>query len=244
MPTPGHSSYFGVNSCNCRLKCFAAYWTSWHPANNAQMFIGYLDIIVPAPNSAIPSHNKTLYSSQELVFQSCEPICEIGENLHLGKIPYGGKVWWVESLVNLANRLWFPKLKPSKVVVTINNPLNDPFIHQTFSAKCMKRVNFPNILPTKLSRYIIQYSYKQMYWLCYTSDIVYHSLIHAHMSNICVCTLIPKLINGVHYKAGIRQSFSRQKFLMGIRQNFPPNIHTIQYLAHISCSKNCSLSLN
>ena len=25
-PSSDHSSYFGVSSCNCRLKCFAAYW--------------------------------------------------------------------------------------------------------------------------------------------------------------------------------------------------------------------------
>ena len=39
------------------------------------------------------------------------------------------------------------------MVFTINNPLADLFIHQTFSDKCLKRVNSPNILHTKLSRY-------------------------------------------------------------------------------------------
>ena len=48
------------------------------------------------------------------------------------KIPYSGKVWQVESLENLANRLRFPKLKPSKVVVTINNPLANLFIRKIF----------------------------------------------------------------------------------------------------------------
>ena len=40
-----------------------------------------------------------------------------------------------ESLVNLANHLQFDKLKPSKLVVTINNLLADLFIRQTLSPK-------------------------------------------------------------------------------------------------------------
>ena len=43
-----------------------------------------------------------------------------------------GKVLRVESLANLVNRLQFAKQKPFKVVVTINNPLADQFICQTF----------------------------------------------------------------------------------------------------------------
>ena len=43
-------------------------------------------------------------------------------------IPYSGKVWQVESLVNLTNCLQFTKLKPSKPIVTINNPMADAFI--------------------------------------------------------------------------------------------------------------------
>ena len=39
----------------------------------------------------------------------------------------GGKVWRI-----LANRPLFAKLKPSKSVLTINNLLADPLIHQTF----------------------------------------------------------------------------------------------------------------
>ena len=53
-------------------------------------------------------------------------------------IPYSGKVWRGESLANLANRLRFAKLKPSKLVVAIDNPLADLFIRQTFSAKRLK----------------------------------------------------------------------------------------------------------
>ena len=69
-------------------------------------------------------------------------------------IPYSGKVWQVETLANLANYLQFTKLKPLKVAITINKPLADLFIRQTFSIKCLKRVNSPNILPAKLSHYV------------------------------------------------------------------------------------------
>ena len=37
----------------------------------------------------------------------------------INEVPYSGKVWRGESL---ANRLRFAKLKPSKLVVTIDNP--------------------------------------------------------------------------------------------------------------------------
>ena len=40
----------------------------------------------------------------------------------------------------------------TKVVVTINKPLADLFIHQTFF-QVLKRVNLPNILPAKVSCY-------------------------------------------------------------------------------------------
>ena len=70
-------------------------------------------------------------------------------------LPYSGKVWRGESLAKLANRMRFAKLKPSKLVVTIDNPLADLFIRQTFSAKRLKRVDSPNILPAKLSRYTV-----------------------------------------------------------------------------------------
>ena len=65
------------------------------------------------------------------------------------------KILNLESLANLVNRLQFAKLKPSKVVVTIKNPLDDPFIRQTFPTKHLKRVNLPNVLPAKLCRYTV-----------------------------------------------------------------------------------------
>ena len=58
-------------------------------------------------------------------------------------------------MANLANHLRFTKLKSSKVVVTINNLLADPF-----SAKRLKRVSLPNIFPAKLSRYTVCMLYR------------------------------------------------------------------------------------
>ena len=66
-------------------------------------------------------------------------------------MPYSGKVWRVESLENLVNHDHLP----SKVVITINKPLTGLFIRHTFFAKRMKRVNLPNILPTKPFRYTV-----------------------------------------------------------------------------------------
>ena len=54
-------------------------------------------------------------------------------------IPYSGKVWRGESL---ANRLRFAKLKPSKLVVTINSPLADVFIRQTFFRQTLEKSRF------------------------------------------------------------------------------------------------------
>ena len=65
-------------------------------------------------------------------------------------ILYSGKVWRVESLANLVDHLRFTKLKPFKLVVTINNSLFDLFICQT--GKHLKRENLLNLLPAKLSQ--------------------------------------------------------------------------------------------
>ena len=54
-------------------------------------------------------------------------------------IPYSGKVWRGESL---ANRRRFAKLKPSKLIPTIDNPLADPFIRQTFFRQTLKNSRF------------------------------------------------------------------------------------------------------
>ena len=42
----------------------------------------YDHLITPMPNSAIATHNQTLYSSPEYIFPNCEPILELQENLY------------------------------------------------------------------------------------------------------------------------------------------------------------------
>ena len=37
-------------------------------------------------NVTIVTHNQTLHSISQQIFLSCEPICEIWENLYLGKV--------------------------------------------------------------------------------------------------------------------------------------------------------------
>ena len=54
-------------------------------------------------------------------------------------IPYSGKVWQGESL---ANRLRFAKLKPSKLIVTIDNPMADLVICQTFFCQTFENSRF------------------------------------------------------------------------------------------------------
>ena len=49
---------------------------------------------------------------------------------------YSGKVYRVESLANLVNRLRFTRLKPSKVVVIINNALADTNIMHKLFCSC------------------------------------------------------------------------------------------------------------
>ena len=57
-------------------------------------------------------------------------------------LPYSGKVWRGESLANLANRRRFAKLKPSKLIPTIDNPMADLFIRQTFFRQTLKNSRF------------------------------------------------------------------------------------------------------
>ena len=60
---------------------------------------------------------------------------------------YSRKVLLVESLVNLVNCLQFTKLK---LLVTINKPLADLFIHQTFFCQMFEKSKF-----AKLSCYTV-----------------------------------------------------------------------------------------
>ena len=82
-------------------------------------------------------------------------------------IPYSGKVWRGESLVNLANRRQFAKLKPSKLIPTIDNPLADPFIRQTLKnsrfAKHSARQTFPLYSITKYDLLCVPSPYPSLF---------------------------------------------------------------------------------
>ena len=66
-------------------------------------------------------------------------LSSITTKLQTFGILYSKKVWLGESLVNLANCPWFAKLKPSKLVPTINNLLAGVLIHQTFFHQMLKK---------------------------------------------------------------------------------------------------------
>ena len=71
------------------------------------------------------------------------------------QVPYSGKVWQWESLVNLANCPWFTKLKPSKLVLTINNLLANQLIRQTFFCQMLEKSQFTKLSLCQTSRYIV-----------------------------------------------------------------------------------------
>ena len=64
-----------------------------------------------------------------------------------GQLPYSGKVWQGEGLSNLANHPWFAKLKPSKLVLTINNLLADLLICQIFFHQMLENSQFAKLSP-------------------------------------------------------------------------------------------------
>ena len=71
------------------------------------------------------------------------------------QISYGGKLWQGETLVNLAIRPWFAKLKPFKLVLNINNLLADLLIRQTFFFQMLKTSQFSNVPPAKVSLHMV-----------------------------------------------------------------------------------------
>ena len=91
-------------------------------------------------------------SRRSLCLQICGyPPTLIGVLLVLAmpvkKLLYSGKLWRGESL---ANHPWLTKLKPSKLVLTINNLLADLLICQTFIHQMLEKSRF-----AKLSRYTV-----------------------------------------------------------------------------------------
>ena len=66
------------------------------------------------------------------------------------EVPYTGNVWQEESLANLMNHQRFGKLKPSKLVATIDNLLTNPFIRQTF---------FQNLYPSTFTNHYLHQTF-------------------------------------------------------------------------------------
>ena len=87
----------------------------------------------------------------------CPPMCITSQlaKLIIHQIPYSGKVWQGASLANLVNHPWFTKLKPSKLIITINNLLDDLLIHQTLFHQMLEKSQFTKLSPTKLSCYTV-----------------------------------------------------------------------------------------
>ena len=73
------------------------------------------------------------------------PNDNIFSTSYCNRVPYSGKVWQGESLANLVNRRWFAKLKPYKLVVTIDNLLAELFIHQTFFRQMLRKDEFAKL---------------------------------------------------------------------------------------------------
>ena len=65
-------------------------------------------------------------------------------------IPHSQKAWQVKSLANMTNHLQFAKLKPSKLVVSMNNLVVDLFIHQTFFCKMLEKSKFAKHFPHQI----------------------------------------------------------------------------------------------
>ena len=86
-------------------------------------------------------------------------------------IPYSGKVWWVESLVN---RLRFCKLKPSKVVVTINNSLADRYSYS------------PNFFPPNAWKEWIRQIFSPLNFPLYSTFVWEHVIICLLITIICI----------------------------------------------------------
>ena len=77
---------------------------------------------------------------------------------------YSRKVWQEESFVNLVNHQQFAKLKPSKLVVTIDNLFADLFICQTFSPKSSYNMHTYKFAFDKICLKV-DYSFKMSYSL-------------------------------------------------------------------------------
>ena len=86
-------------------------------------------------------HEETNLNLNVSTGQAAQLMCPVAEpKTYNNYIPYER-----ESLANLENRPWFTKLKPSKLVLTINNLLADLLIHQTFFCQMFEKSQFAKL---------------------------------------------------------------------------------------------------
>ena len=108
-------------------------------------------------------------------------------------ILYGEKLWRGETLTN---RLWFAKLKPSKLVLIINNLLADLLFAKFSFAKCSKQVNLPMFPSAKVSLHMV----------CthLTANLLYHYYVPlqhlcAITTSLWVCNLVDAMLYAWHF---------------------------------------------
>ena len=100
-------------------------------------------------------------------------------------------------MANLANHLRFAKLKPSKVVVTINNYLADLFIRQTFFSKTLEKSKFAKHFPRQTF---------PLYSTCLCQDQRLHQEecsvdLHIIVANAIVTIIcVPGIMSGILFK--------------------------------------------
>ena len=111
---------------------------------------------------------------------------------------YSGKVWRGESLTNLVNRPRFAKLKPSKLVLTINNLLADLLIHQTFFYQMFEMTQFAKLSPPPnfpAIRCVCMHVCEHIHgYICVTVC----TCTYIYMYILCVCISVCAWITSAH----------------------------------------------
>ena len=79
-------------------------------------------------------------------------------------------------LANLVNRPWFAKLKPSKLVLIINNLLADLLFRQIFFHQMLEMSQFTKISPAKLSLHTV-----------FHCNFVLDSQLPLHITTVLFC---------------------------------------------------------
>ena len=101
--------------------------------------------------------------STKLSFQKllCFVIIYVDKSLNDEHLPYGGKLWRVEPLADLANDHKFAKVSSAKILCSILNNIINVQIRQSLFASCIFVANLPKFAPTKVSLYTVSHSVSQ-----------------------------------------------------------------------------------